>query len=281
MLAVGANALQIGVHAPAAIESGSNMAGASLPSFAVSPASRQLWEQFSLAQQRTVRALRESLCTGSPARLSKWHQLGRLAQTLSSNHKETYGQNTLDALAEMVDSTSQVVGKARKFARLYTAAESVDLEGTATWEQMRPVVVVNDARIRRNLLNACRSKNWSLRELEHEIRRQVGRQRSFGRGGRPSRRPESLQDAMADFDRLATAIVRWYHALEPEVAADSERSSQRSASQQLFDLDQIPPPLRRRISDAVQSLEEARAVVQGALEIGVSQTPTRPRRRRR
>jgi hypothetical protein len=142
-------------------------------------------------------------------------------------------------------------------------------------------VAIGDGRIRRTLLNGCRSKNWSVRQLEHEIRSQVGRQRPFGRGGRPSRRPESFQDALADIDRLMTAIIRWYRALEPEVAADSEGSSRRSGSRRLFDLDQIPPELRRRITDAIERLERVREAVQGALEIGVGETPTRPRRRRR
>jgi hypothetical protein len=146
---------------------------------------------------------------------------------------------------------------------------------------MQRIVAIGDVRIRRNLLNGCRSKNWSVRRLEHEIRSQVGRQRPFGRGGRPSRRPESLQDALADIDRLMTGIIRWYRDQEPEVAADSERSARRSASGRHFDLDQIPPQLRGRITDAVERLERVRETVQDVMEAGVGGTPTRPVRRRR
>jgi len=255
------------------------MADASPPAFAASPASRQLWATLSPAQRSVVQSLREAL--GADAPVSKWHRLGSLALRLSSDHKAIYGHNTLDALADLVDSTSQVVGKARKFARLYAAAEATDLDGNVTWEQMQRIVAIGDVRIRRNLLNGCGSKNWSVRQLEREIRRQVGRQRPFGRGGRRSRRPESLQDALADIDRLMTAIIRWYRALEPEVAADSERSSRRSAGPRRFDLDQLPPQLRRRITDAIERLERVREAVQGALDIGVGETPTRPRWRRR
>jgi len=197
------------------------------------------------------------------------------------SRSETYGQKTLDALAELADCSSQVVGKARKFARFYTASEAVELQDEASWEQIQRIVAIGDGQIRRNLINGCRSKNWSVRQLEHEIRSHVGRQRPFGRGGRPSRRPESLQGALADIDRLMTAIIRWYRALEPEVAADSERLSPRSASRRTFDLDQIPRQLRRRITDAIQSLEEVREAVQGAMRTGVGQRPNRIVRRRR
>jgi hypothetical protein len=76
-----------------------------------------------------------------------------------------------------------------------------------------------------------------------------------------------------------TAIIRWHRALEPEVAADSERSPRRSASRRRFDLDQIPPQLRGRIADAIARLERVREAVQGAMEAEVGETPTRPRRR--
>jgi hypothetical protein len=254
------------------------MADASSPAFAASPASRQLWASLSPAQRSVVQSLR-ALGAGAP--VSKWHRLGRLALRLSSDHKAIYGHNTLDALADLVDSTSQVVGKARKFARLYAAAEATDLDGKVTWEQMQRIVAIGDVRTRRNLLNGCRSKNWSVRQLEREIRRQVGRQRPFGRGGRLSRRPESLQEALADIARLMTAIIRWYRALEPEVAADSERSSRRSASGRLFDSDQIPQQLRGRITDAIERLERVREAVQGAMEAGVGQRPNRTVKRRR
>jgi hypothetical protein len=102
----------------------------------------------------------------------------------------------------------------------------------------------------------------SMQQLEHEIRSQVGRQRPFGRGGRPTRRPESPPEALADIDRLVTQIIRWYRALEPEVGADTERSSRRFASRRLFDSDQLPPQLRIRITEAVERLERVREAVQ-------------------
>jgi hypothetical protein len=50
------------------------------------------------------------------------------------NRSETYGKKTLDALAELAGCSSQVVGKARKFARLYPAAsQAASLEATVTW----------------------------------------------------------------------------------------------------------------------------------------------------
>jgi hypothetical protein len=195
------------------------------------------------------------------------------------NRSETYGKKTLDALAELAGCSSQVVGKARKFARLYPAAsQAADLEASATWEQLQRIVAIDDVGIRGNLLNGCRSKNWSVRQLEREIRRRAGRQRPFGRGGRPRRRPESLREALTDFDQLATGIVRWYRALEP-AAAESERPSPRSASRRLFDLEQIPPALRRRIGKAVEGLEGVREAVQRSMEAGVGETT--PVRRRR
>src|ERR1700733_1387848 len=203
------------------------MASVSPPSFAVSDESRQLWAALSPAQRSAIQSLRQALRAGTQVTLSKWHRLGQIARDVSLNRSETYGQKTLDALAELADCSSQVVGKARKFARLYTPSEAASLETTVTWEQLQRIVAIGDGRIRTTLLNGCRSKNWSVRQLEREIRRRAGRQRSFGRGGRPSRRPESLQEALADIDRLMTQIIRWYRALEPEVAADS---SGRSAS---------------------------------------------------
>jgi hypothetical protein len=256
-----------------AIESGSNMAGVSLPGFAVSNQSKQLWATLSPAQRSAVQSLREALLAGAPVRLSNWHRLGRIAQGLSSNRSETYGQKTLDALAELAGCSSQVVGKARKFARSYTPPQAAELQAQASWEQMQRLVAINDGTVRRRLLNACRSNNWSIRQLEHEIRGRVGRQRPFGRGGRPSRRPENLQEALGDLDRLTTQIIRWYRALQPEMAVDTERSSRP------FDLDQIPPQLRRRITDAVERLERVREVVQGAMDAGIGEE-TRPATRR-
>jgi hypothetical protein len=78
-----------------------------------------------------------------------------------------------------------------------------------------------------------------------------------------------------------TAIIRWYRALEPEVAADSERSSRRSASGRLFDLDQIPQQLRGRLTDVIERLERVREAVQGAMEVGVGEKVTRQVRRRK
>ncbi len=256
------------------------MAGSTPPSFAASSASRQLWATLSPAQQSAVRRLRGALRAGSPVTLSKWHRLGGIALTLTSDHKASYGHNTLEALADLVDSNSQVIGKARKFARFYTAPEATDLEGKITWEQMQRIVAIDDVRIRRKLLNGCGSKNWSVRQLEREIRGQVGRQREWGRGGRPSRRPESLQEALTHFDQLATGIVRWYRSLEPDVAVDAETTTRRSANRRPFDLAQIPPALRRRIGDAIKGLESAREAIAGTMEAGVSKMTRQVKRRR-
>jgi len=165
------------------------MADASPPAFATSTASRQLWASLSSGQQRTIHRLREALHGGSQVELETWHQLGVLAQALSANHKENYGKGTLEGLSELAGRTSQVIGKARKFARLYTRAEATMLEGEVTWEQMLRLVAIPDARIRSRLLKDCRSKRWSIRKLQLEIHNRGGRQRDPGSGGRPSHRP--------------------------------------------------------------------------------------------
>jgi hypothetical protein len=89
--------------------------------------------------------------------------------------------------------------------------------------------------------------------------------------------PLSLQEALADIDRVMTAIIRWYRALEPEAAADSERSSRRSASGRLFDLDQLPRQLRPRITDAIERLERVREAVRARWRRGLARH--RPKQR--
>jgi hypothetical protein len=257
------------------------MAGASPPSSAASRKSKKLWTTLSSGQKKTVQKLRTALSSGVQIKLTDWHLLGVLAQSLSTGGQAAYGQQTLDGLGELVGCAPSVIAKARKFARLYSASNAVKLEGKLSWSVIERLLWIDDESIRSSLEADCLSKKMSLRKLEREIRSRVGRRRRFGHGGRSTHRPESLREALADFDRLVTSIVRWYRALETEVPADSERTASRAASRKTFDLDQIPPLLRHRISDAIHSLEEVRQAVQGAMEAGVGEAPSRPARRSR
>ncbi len=257
------------------------MAGASPPSSAASRKSKRLWATLSAGQKKTVQKLRTAMSSRLQIGLTDWRRLGELVQSLSANGQATYGQQTLDGLAELVGCAPSIVGKARKFARYYSASEAANLQGEVSWSVIQRLIAIDDELVRKTLLKDCVSHEWTLRELEREIRSRVGRQRDWGHGGRSTRRPENLQEALADFDRMVTGLVRWYRSMEPEMAADSERLRPQSASRKTFDLDQIPPLLRHRIGDAIERLQKVRESVQGAMEARVEEPGAKQVRRRK
>jgi hypothetical protein len=261
------------------------MAGASPPGSAASRKSKRLWTTLSARQQKTVQKLQTALSSGSQIRLADWHVLGELAHALSTGGQAAYGRRTVDTLAELLGCAPSVVLKARKFARFYSAPEAATLESKVSWSEMHRLIAIDDASTRMKLLGECSSNSWTLRQLEREIRSQVGRQRRFGHGGRSTRRPQSQRELLSDLDRLLTSILHWYHPLRAVASRDGATHSQnrpsRTSSGESFGIDQLSPPLRHRIADAMGYLEELRHAVQGAIEVRVGETPTRLGRGRR
>ena len=224
--------------------------------------------------------------SGSQVVLADWHVLGELAHSLSAKGQAGYGKRTIDFLGELLGRTPSVVLKARKFARLYSASKAAKLEGKLSWSAIGRLMWIDDESVRTALEAECQTKKLSLRALEREIRSRVGRQRDWGHGGRSSRRPESLSEVLIDLDQLLTRVLHWYHGLESatssEVATHSQnRPSSRTSTVESFGIDQLPPPLRRRIADTMGDLERLREAVQGAVDARVGETPSRPVRRRR
>ena len=252
------------------------MAGDSPLSFAASKAAGKVWKSLSAAQRKTVLKLREAQSSGSPIELARWHQLGDLAQTLSANGRATYGHQTVDSLAELVGCSPSVISKARKFAQVCTASEALKLESKLSWSAIGRLIAIEDAATRKKLISDCVSHDWSLRELEREIRARVGRQRNFGHGGRSGRRPRTLNELLGDLDRLLVPVLHWYRNLEPAESAKGGRPDQatsRSSSSQSCSVEQLPLPLRRRVVETMRGLEELRHAVQGAMEVGVIEAP--------
>jgi len=241
---------------------------------ALSKPARDLADALSPQQKKTVRRLQEELHASSPAALSVWHELGRLAHVLASDGMASLGRNRVLALAELIGCSPAYVYQARKFARLYSTSDVAELEGKLSWSQLCRLVCIADEQQRRSLERACAAEKWTVRRLEREVRGRFGRQRRWGHGGRRSHRPQNLIEALGDLDRHLTGIVRWYRSLEhqvPEATPESTRRGSRSASRKAFDIEGIPPVLRRRIADAIDELEELRQAVQGAMEMVVGE----------
>jgi len=243
----------------------------------LSKPARDLADAISPQQKKTVRRLQEQLHASSPAALSVWHELGCLAHVLASDGMASLGRNRVLALAELLGCSPAYVYQARKFARLYSTSDVAEREGKISWSKLSRLVQITDETQRRRLEKECIAKQWTVKQLEREIRGRFGRQRHWGHGGRRSHRPQNLIEALGDLDRHLTGIVRWYQSLEnqgPEATPESTRRGSRSASRKTFDIEGIPPVLRRRIGETVRDLEGLRHAVQGALEARVGETET-------
>jgi hypothetical protein len=179
----------------------------------------------------------------------------------------------VDALADMVQCRPNSVYRAGKLARCYSTSEVVKLEEKLTWSRIAPLVAIDDQDRREELQRECIAKGWNVRELRYAIRGRVGRLRSRGRGGRPSRRPQSLPEALADLDRLLNAIVHWYRGFEHAAASESADPPRRRRSRKVtFDIDQFPPDLRTRLPAIIRGLEDLLIHVEGARDALVGRT---------
>jgi hypothetical protein len=94
--------------------------------------------------------------------------------------------------------------------------------------------VVSDGKLRDKLARQCARRGWSVVRLEHEIQR-VQPKREYG--GREMRRPESLDDILADRERLANRWVRWNEVVNEYF--DSLKDREVSSTQ-------LPPAMWKR-----------------------------------
>jgi hypothetical protein len=94
-----------------------------------------------------------------------------------------------------------------------------------------------------------------------------------GLGGLPSRRPQSLPEALADLNRLLSSVVHWYHGFARAAASESAAPPARRRTRKVtFDIDQFPPELRTRLPATIRGLEELLIHVGGARDALVGKT---------
>jgi DUF1016 N-terminal domain len=235
--------------------------------FIRSPAAKYLWEQLSPQERKTVKRLRLALRNGSEKRLSTWHLAGRLAAALTD--RASHGQQFMNGLATLIGVSPSVLHRARKFVALYDSANAERLEGKLGWSRIGLLVGVANEGERNQLERDCIDQNWSVRRLQLEIRGRLGRQRQAGHGGRPSRRPQTLVEALSELDRLLSSIVHWYGGLESrrpnQQAVPSNKRRSRSAKRPGFEIGQFPPPLWKEIEETMRRIHALRLKLEGAL----------------
>jgi len=94
----------------------------------------------------------------------------------------------------------------------------------------------------------------------HKLRGQVGR--------RPER-PRNLGEALVEFERLSTRLVRWYDSLKPPATSETPGSpkgaGRRDVYETVFDADQFPRDLRPEIEETIRRLEKLMNKVRGAI----------------
>jgi hypothetical protein len=141
-----------------------------------------------------------------------FYRLGK--QVLKSD--PATGRRTGGSFARLCQQTGRgrnELAKARKFARLYSPAKLRWLCSLGK-KRGRPLtkshacrlVVVSDGKLRDKLARECARRGWSVVRLEHEIQR-VQLKREYG--GRQMKRPESLDELLAETERLTNRWIRW------------------------------------------------------------------------
>jgi hypothetical protein len=135
---------------------------------------------------------------------------------------------------------------------------------------MTRLLGVDDKTRRQELLRQC--GQWTVKELEDQIRVQIGRQRSFAHGGRPSRLPQSRPEALAQLESLLTTLLRWHRGLERAVPSSAaSKSLKQTPSRGTTGLDLFPRPLRLELDATMGHLERLREQVEGALAMSADQ----------
>jgi hypothetical protein len=141
-----------------------------------------------------------------------FYRLGK--QVLKSD--PATGRRTGGAFARLCEETGRgrnELAKARKFAKLYNVNKLRWLCSLGK-KQGRPLtkshvcrlVVVSDGKLRDKLARQCARSGWSVVRLEHEIQR-VQPKRAYG--GRQLTRPESLDEMLAETERLTNRWIHW------------------------------------------------------------------------
>jgi hypothetical protein len=241
------------------------MANSSVPEFVSSEPARALWMALSPRTQKTILSLRQKLGANSQPTLADWRRLGVLAERLWLEPSHTYGKQHVQALAELVGRPPDRMYQARKFAQLYSAAETADLEGQLSWFHFIDLLGLKNVEQRRKFQNECLKKGWNARQLKREIRVRLGRQRRRGQGGRPPRRPTSELEALYELDEMLTMLVRWYDNLQPAspgAQSNSQKSAKRAA-RSVFDVEHMSAELRKELADNMERLRRLQGFVAG------------------
>jgi hypothetical protein len=216
--------------------------------------------------QKTILSLRQKLGADSQPTLAVWRRLGVLAERLRLEPSHTYGKQHVQALAELVGRPPNIIYPARRFAELYSVAETADLEGQLSWFHLIDLLALKNEKQRRMFQRECLAKAWTSRQLKREIRVRLGRQRRRDQGGRPPRRPTTELEAMSQLDEMLTTLLRWYDNLQPASPAGAQSNSQKSAkraARSVFDVEHMSAELRKELADNMERLRRLQGFVAG------------------
>jgi hypothetical protein len=235
--------------------------------------SRPRWR----AQWKKVEQLRERHGPGTPpASLPDWHTLGRFVSGVMGSSLSTV-KGAAQGLAELIGSSPWEIQTSRLFAAEYSAEDvkktvekAQRLRRRFGWSHMRILLSVPDKEFRRALQNECIANGWSVKNLTDQIRiRSPSGHNLRGQVGRRPERPTSLGEALAEFERLSTRLVRWYDSLKPaptsETTETPKGAGRRHVPETVFDADQFPRDLRPEIEKTIRRLETLVNEVRGAM----------------
>jgi hypothetical protein len=116
--------------------------------------------------------------------------------------------------------------EARRFAKLYPTIKELNWICSLGQRVGRPLsriqvtllIRVAHRNLRDSLAKRCAEETWSVRKLEREVRRRAPRHKYGG----ARHRPQSIEDALAITERLATGWVRWVRVLKETTDGNKE-----------------------------------------------------------
>jgi hypothetical protein len=181
---------------------------------------------------------------------------------------------TLAALEATTAKKKNRLMQARRFAALYDSQQLDALCALGkkkgrplTWFHVVQLIRVADRRQRKVLARQCAEGSWSVRRLEMEVRRLIGR-RTYG--GRKHEPPQSVDEALRVTERLAAGWIRWVSVLK--VGKDT-------ASKKRITLNKLPKPIREQLAAIREKAEELREEIAKKLNRQSSKPRRRSRRR--
>jgi hypothetical protein len=202
--------------------------------------------------------------------LRRLHAIGKKATAVRARriHLGEGVHGTMAALKATTAPAKNRLMEARRFAALYNDQQLDELcvLGQKTGRPLSRFHVVQlirvaDRRQRKVLARQCAEESWSVRHLEMEVRRLIGR-RTYG--GRKHEPPQSVDEALRVTERLASSWLRWVSVLvEPN-----------KASKKCVTLNKLPKPIGAKLVAMSNSAEK----LCEAIEKKINRQPSMPRK---